>query len=53
VLINAFHQKKEMSHNLAVLSVSFFKERSLLAAILQADTQTAVLASDVWCFLAR
>ncbi|XP_067273799.1 FIGNL1-interacting regulator of recombination and mitosis isoform X2 [Pseudorasbora parva] len=28
-------------------------ERSLLAAVLQADTQTAVLATDVWCFLAR
>ncbi|XP_043075256.1 uncharacterized protein C1orf112 homolog [Puntigrus tetrazona] len=28
-------------------------ERSLLAAILQADMQTAVLATDVWCFLAR
>ncbi|XP_057209428.1 uncharacterized protein C1orf112 homolog isoform X1 [Triplophysa rosa] len=28
-------------------------ERSLLAAVLQADTQTAVLAMDVWCFLAR
>lgn len=28
-------------------------ERSLLAAVLQADTQVAVLAIDVWCFLAR
>ncbi|KAA0708492.1 hypothetical protein E1301_Tti005735 [Triplophysa tibetana] len=28
-------------------------ESSLLAAVLQADTQTAVLAMDVWCFLAR
>ncbi|KAM9443839.1 FIGNL1-interacting regulator of recombination and mitosis isoform 2-T2 [Clarias gariepinus] len=28
-------------------------ERSLLDAVLQADTQTAVLATDVWCFLAR
>ncbi|KTG32455.1 hypothetical protein cypCar_00009516, partial [Cyprinus carpio] len=29
------------------------QERSLLAGVLQADTQTAVLATDVWCFLAR
>ncbi|RXN16812.1 zona pellucida sperm-binding 3-like isoform X1 [Labeo rohita] len=29
------------------------REQSLLAAVLQADTQTAVLATDVWCFLAR
>ncbi|XP_060773326.1 FIGNL1-interacting regulator of recombination and mitosis isoform X2 [Neoarius graeffei] len=28
-------------------------ERSLLGAVLQSDTQTAVLATDVWCFLAR
>nr|XP_055042094.1 uncharacterized protein C1orf112 homolog [Misgurnus anguillicaudatus]XP_055042095.1 uncharacterized protein C1orf112 homolog [Misgurnus anguillicaudatus]XP_055042096.1 uncharacterized protein C1orf112 homolog [Misgurnus anguillicaudatus] len=28
-------------------------ERSLLAAVLQADMQTAVLATDLWCFLAR
>ncbi|XP_039541431.1 uncharacterized protein C1orf112 homolog [Pimephales promelas] len=39
----------------AVLPAQHFPplERSLLAAILQADTQTAVLASDVWCFLVR
>ncbi|XP_076873499.1 FIGNL1-interacting regulator of recombination and mitosis isoform X2 [Brachyhypopomus gauderio] len=28
-------------------------ERALFASLLQSDTQTAVLASDVWCFLAR
>ncbi|GAA6093778.1 uncharacterized protein C1orf112 homolog isoform X1 [Tachysurus ichikawai] len=28
-------------------------EQSLLGAVLQSDTQTAVLATDVWCFLAR
>ncbi|KAK3542591.1 hypothetical protein QTP86_031293 [Hemibagrus guttatus] len=28
-------------------------EQSLLGAVLQADTQTALLATDVWCFLAR
>ncbi|XP_016391484.1 FIGNL1-interacting regulator of recombination and mitosis isoform X1 [Sinocyclocheilus rhinocerous] len=39
----------------AVLPTQHFAplERSLLAAVLQADTQTAVLATDVWCFLAR
>ncbi|KAL2089458.1 hypothetical protein ACEWY4_014146 [Coilia grayii] len=28
-------------------------ERSLLCALLQPDVQTALLATDVWCFLAR
>ncbi|XP_037324902.2 FIGNL1-interacting regulator of recombination and mitosis isoform X2 [Pungitius pungitius] len=28
-------------------------ERCLLNAVLQADTQTALLATDVWCFTAR
>ncbi|KAL1022891.1 hypothetical protein UPYG_G00033820 [Umbra pygmaea] len=28
-------------------------ERSLLEALLQPDTQTALLATDVWCFMAR
>uniref|UniRef100_A0A8C7IZ83 Fignl1 interacting regulator of recombination and mitosis n=1 Tax=Oncorhynchus kisutch TaxID=8019 RepID=A0A8C7IZ83_ONCKI len=28
-------------------------ERSLLEAVLQPDTQTALLATDVWCFMAR
>ncbi|XP_067086644.1 FIGNL1-interacting regulator of recombination and mitosis isoform X2 [Osmerus mordax] len=28
-------------------------ERCLLATVLQTDTQTALLAVDVWCFLAR
>ncbi|XP_013979202.2 FIGNL1-interacting regulator of recombination and mitosis isoform X2 [Salmo salar] len=28
-------------------------ERSLLEAVLQPDTQTALLATDVWCFIAR
>uniref|UniRef100_A0A672P760 Si:dkey-97o5.1 n=1 Tax=Sinocyclocheilus grahami TaxID=75366 RepID=A0A672P760_SINGR len=28
-------------------------KRSLLATVLQAETQTAVLATDVWCFLAQ
>ncbi|XP_028816991.1 FIGNL1-interacting regulator of recombination and mitosis isoform X2 [Denticeps clupeoides] len=28
-------------------------ERSMLAAVLQPDTQTALLATDVWCFVAR
>ncbi|XP_063057096.1 FIGNL1-interacting regulator of recombination and mitosis [Engraulis encrasicolus] len=28
-------------------------ERSLLCALLQSDVQTALLATDVWCFLAR
>lgn len=39
----------------AVLPAQHFPplERSLLAAVLQADTQTALLATDVWCFLAR
>uniref|UniRef100_A0A671Q9A7 Si:dkey-97o5.1 n=1 Tax=Sinocyclocheilus anshuiensis TaxID=1608454 RepID=A0A671Q9A7_9TELE len=39
----------------AVLPTQHFAplERSLLATVLQAETQTAVLATDVWCFLAR
>ncbi|XP_053531761.1 uncharacterized protein C1orf112 homolog isoform X3 [Ictalurus punctatus] len=39
----------------AVLPARHFPrlERSLLGAVLQSDTQTAVLATDVWCFLAR
>uniref|UniRef100_A0A8P4KEF3 Fignl1 interacting regulator of recombination and mitosis n=1 Tax=Dicentrarchus labrax TaxID=13489 RepID=A0A8P4KEF3_DICLA len=28
-------------------------ERCLVSAVLQADTQTALLATDVWCFTAR
>ncbi|KAJ8279149.1 hypothetical protein COCON_G00062150 [Conger conger] len=28
-------------------------ERSLLEVVLQPDTQTALLATDVWCFMAR
>ncbi|XP_062857293.1 FIGNL1-interacting regulator of recombination and mitosis isoform X2 [Trichomycterus rosablanca] len=28
-------------------------ERSLLDSVLQSDTQTTVLSTDVWCFLAR
>ncbi|KAI5090351.1 hypothetical protein C0J45_19212, partial [Silurus meridionalis] len=28
-------------------------ERSLLGAVLQSDTQAAILATDIWCFLAR
>ncbi|XP_072552075.1 FIGNL1-interacting regulator of recombination and mitosis [Salminus brasiliensis] len=28
-------------------------ERALLGAVLQSDIQTALLATDVWCFLAR
>uniref|UniRef100_A0AAY4CAK4 Uncharacterized protein n=1 Tax=Denticeps clupeoides TaxID=299321 RepID=A0AAY4CAK4_9TELE len=31
----------------------FTQERSMLAAVLQPDTQTALLATDVWCFVAR
>ncbi|XP_048833347.1 uncharacterized protein C1orf112 homolog isoform X2 [Brienomyrus brachyistius] len=39
----------------AALPASVFPnlERSLLDAVLQPDTQTALLATDVWCFLAR
>lgn len=35
------------------LSLSLFQEHCLLKAVLQADTQTALLATDVWCFTAR
>ncbi|XP_037104625.1 uncharacterized protein C1orf112 homolog [Syngnathus acus] len=41
--------------SVAVLSPLHFSvlERCLLEATLQADTQTALLATDVWCFTAR
>ncbi|XP_072555873.1 FIGNL1-interacting regulator of recombination and mitosis [Paramormyrops kingsleyae] len=39
----------------AALPASVFPnlERSMLEAVLQPDTQTALLATDIWCFLAR
>ncbi|XP_047442468.1 uncharacterized protein C1orf112 homolog isoform X2 [Mugil cephalus] len=41
--------------NVALLSPVYFPllERCLVDAVLQADTQTALLATDVWCFTAR
>ncbi|KAM7013204.1 FIGNL1-interacting regulator of recombination and mitosis [Tautogolabrus adspersus] len=41
--------------NVAALPPAYFPvlERCLVDALLQADTQTALLATDVWCFTAR
>ncbi|KAI3368821.1 hypothetical protein L3Q82_025800 [Scortum barcoo] len=33
--------------------ISVFQERCLVGAVLQPDTQTALLSTDVWCFTAR
>uniref|UniRef100_A0A8C9W3G0 Fignl1 interacting regulator of recombination and mitosis n=1 Tax=Scleropages formosus TaxID=113540 RepID=A0A8C9W3G0_SCLFO len=49
------HVCVQLSACLATLPAPIFPqlERALLEAVLQPDTQTAVLAVDVWCFLAR
>ncbi|KAM4629595.1 FIGNL1-interacting regulator of recombination and mitosis [Polymixia lowei] len=41
--------------SVAALPPTYFPmlERCLMEAVLQADTQTALLATDVWCFTAR
>ncbi|XP_055364262.1 uncharacterized protein C1orf112 homolog isoform X2 [Betta splendens] len=41
--------------SVAALSPVYFPvlERCLIEAVLQADTQTALLSTDVWCFAAR
>lgn len=36
-----------------LLFIFYFQEQCLASAVLQADTQTALLATDVWCFTAR
>uniref|UniRef100_A0A3B4H612 Uncharacterized protein n=1 Tax=Pundamilia nyererei TaxID=303518 RepID=A0A3B4H612_9CICH len=38
--------------SVAWLPPEYFRECCLVDAVLQADTQTAVLATDVWCFTA-
>ncbi|XP_017262717.1 uncharacterized protein C1orf112 homolog [Kryptolebias marmoratus] len=45
----------QLCASVAVLPPAFFPvlERCLVDAVLQADTQTALLAEDVWCFTAR
>ncbi|KAM7388316.1 hypothetical protein PAMP_024502 [Pampus punctatissimus] len=45
----------QLCANVAALPPVYFPvlERCLADAVLQADTQTAVLATDVWCFTAR
>nr|XP_020503268.1 uncharacterized protein C1orf112 homolog [Labrus bergylta]XP_020503269.1 uncharacterized protein C1orf112 homolog [Labrus bergylta] len=45
----------QLCANVAALPPVFFPvlERCLVNALLQADTQTALLATDVWCFTAR
>ncbi|TRY98904.1 hypothetical protein DNTS_026560 [Danionella cerebrum] len=49
------HVCVHMCASVAVLPPQRFPllERLLLNAVLQADTQTAVLTTDIWCFLAR
>ncbi|CAN9500482.1 unnamed protein product [Ophioblennius macclurei] len=49
------HVCVQLCAGVAVLPPVYFPmlERCLLDAILQADTQTALLATDVWCFMAR
>ncbi|XP_041647575.1 uncharacterized protein C1orf112 homolog isoform X2 [Cheilinus undulatus] len=45
----------QLCANVAALPPVYFPvlERCLIEALLQADTQTALLATDVWCFTAR
>nr|XP_054586065.1 uncharacterized protein C1orf112 homolog [Nothobranchius furzeri] len=45
----------QLCASVAVLPPVYFPvfERCLVDAVLQADTQTALLATDVWCFTAR
>ncbi|XP_013858414.1 FIGNL1-interacting regulator of recombination and mitosis isoform X2 [Austrofundulus limnaeus] len=45
----------QLCAGVAALPPAFFPtlERCLIDAVLQADTQTALLAADVWCFTAR
>ncbi|KAF7657876.1 hypothetical protein LDENG_00021100 [Lucifuga dentata] len=45
----------QLCASVAALPPMFFPvlEHCLLDAVLQADTQTALLAADVWCFVAR
>uniref|UniRef100_A0A3Q3XPU3 Uncharacterized protein n=1 Tax=Mola mola TaxID=94237 RepID=A0A3Q3XPU3_MOLML len=38
--------------SVAALPPLYFSEYCLVSAVLQADTQTALLATDVWCFIA-
>ncbi|KAG7487546.1 hypothetical protein MATL_G00024790 [Megalops atlanticus] len=49
------HVCVQLSAFVAALPAAHFPqlERSLLEALLQPDTQTALLATDIWCFLAR
>uniref|UniRef100_A0A665VJF1 Si:dkey-97o5.1 n=1 Tax=Echeneis naucrates TaxID=173247 RepID=A0A665VJF1_ECHNA len=42
-----------LHHHLCVQLSASVAERCLVDAVLQADTQTALLATDVWCFTAR
>lgn len=41
------------SHWFPLFFIFLFQERCLAGAVLQPDTQTALLATDVWCFTAR
>uniref|UniRef100_A0A672HNF1 Si:dkey-97o5.1 n=1 Tax=Salarias fasciatus TaxID=181472 RepID=A0A672HNF1_SALFA len=49
------HVCVQLCASVAVLPPVYFPmlERCLLDAVLQADTHTALLATDVWCFMAR
>ncbi|KAJ8376130.1 hypothetical protein SKAU_G00067100 [Synaphobranchus kaupii] len=49
------HVCVQLSAFVAALPAAHFPqlERSLLEVLLQPDTQTALLATDVWCFMAR
>ncbi|XP_071343776.1 FIGNL1-interacting regulator of recombination and mitosis isoform X2 [Trachinotus anak] len=49
------HMCVQLCASVAALPPVYFPvlERCLVDAVLQADTQTALLATDVWCFTAR
>nr|XP_046247847.1 uncharacterized protein C1orf112 homolog isoform X2 [Scatophagus argus] len=49
------HMCVQLCASVAALPPVYFSmlERCLVDAVLQADTQTALLATDVWCFAAR
>uniref|UniRef100_UPI003AAD2BB8 FIGNL1-interacting regulator of recombination and mitosis n=1 Tax=Centroberyx gerrardi TaxID=166262 RepID=UPI003AAD2BB8 len=49
------HVCVQLCASVAALPTVYFPmlERCLVEAVLQADTQTALLATDVWCFTAR
>ncbi|XP_028299347.1 FIGNL1-interacting regulator of recombination and mitosis [Gouania willdenowi] len=49
------HVCVQLCVSVAVLPAVYFPvlERCLIEALLQADTETALLAADVWCFTAR